>query len=144
MKCAENSYAQNACSNPIAKRRLAASLVELYKSKGTAVGIKNVIRFFLGVEIVILSFASDTLVLGESELGVDWILGPSHRFARYAFNVRVDQALTDDQRRQIRMIVEYMKPAHTHFVDLIEPSPPTIYDHWELGVSELGSTTMLH
>ena len=80
----------------------------------------------------------DTLVLGESELGVDWILGPSSRFALYAFNVRVDQALTDEQHRQLRAIVEYLKPAHTHFVDLLEPAPPSTYDHWELGESELG------
>jgi hypothetical protein len=119
MKCAENSYAQNACINPVAKRRLAASLVELYKSKGTAVGIKNVIRFFLGVEIEVVPFAMDTLILGVSLLGVDWVLGSSDRFARYAFNLRVDQVLTEEQRRQIRVIVEYMKPAHTHFIDLI-------------------------
>jgi hypothetical protein len=37
-----------------------------------------------------------------------------------------------------------MKPAHTHFVDLLEPTPPQTYDHWELGISELGETTSLH
>ena len=29
--------------------------------------------------------------------------------------------LTDVQRHQLRNIVDYLKPAHTHFVDLIEP-----------------------
>ena len=129
----------------LGKRRLASVLVEMYRQKGTAVGIENAIRFFLGIDITaITAFAGTTLVLGESELGVDWELGPSSRFARYAFNVEVDVPLSDTERRQIRTIVDYLKPAHTHFVDLIEPGLPPTFDHWELGVSELGWTADLH
>ena len=128
----------------LSRRRLASVLVEIYRQKGTAPGIRNAVRFFLGLEITILAFTADTLVLGESELGIDWILGPSDRFARYAFNVLVAVPLSDPQRRHLRAIVEYMKPAHTHFVDLLEPTPPQAYDHWELGISELGWSTDLH
>ena len=129
----------------LGKRRLASVLVEMYRQKGTAAGIENAVRFFLGIDIAtITSFTGTTLVLGESELGVDWELGPSERFARYAFNVEVDVPLAPTERRQIRAIVDYMKPAHTHFVDLIEPMPPPVFDHWELGISELGDTTDLH
>ena len=56
----------------------------------------------------------------------------------------MDVPLTDTQRSQIRAIVDYLKPAHTHFVELIEPGPPPSYDHWELGISELGVTSLLH
>jgi hypothetical protein len=52
--------------------------------------------------------------------------------------------LTDQERRQLRAIVDDLKPAHTHFVDLIEPLPPIVPDHWELGLSDLGETTDLH
>jgi phage tail-like protein len=128
----------------LGKRRLAAVLVEIYRQKGTAPGIRNAIRFFLGLEITILPFAADTMVLGISELGVDWILGPSDRFARYAFSIQVSVPLADTQRHRIRSIVTLSKPAHTHFVDLIEPSIPVTFDHWELGVSELGLSTILH
>jgi phage tail-like protein len=129
----------------LAKRRLAAVLVEMYRQKGTAVGIRNAVRFFLGVDIeAITALAATALVLGESELGVDWELGPSERFARYAFDVKVGRVLAESERRQLRAIVEYLKPAHTHFVNLVEPLPPPTYDHWELGVSELGDTTLLH
>ena len=129
----------------LGKRRLASVLVEMYRQKGTAVGIENAIRFFLGIDVAAITpFAGTTLVLGESELGVDWELGPSNRFARYAFNVEVEVPLTDTERRQIRAIVDYLKPAHTHFVDLIEPGLPPVFDHWELGISELGWTTELH
>jgi hypothetical protein len=56
----------------------------------------------------------------------------------------VSVPLTETERRQIRAIVDYLKPAHTHFVELIEPLPPPVYHHWELGISELGETTDLH
>lgn len=129
----------------LGKRRLASVLVEMYRQKGTARGIINAVRFFLGVEIqAVTAYVGEALVLGESELGVDWILGPSSRFALYAFDVIVDVPLTDAQRSQLRAIVEYLKPAHTHFVNLIEPAPPAFIDHWELGVSEIGVTTDLH
>ena len=127
------------------KRRLASVLVEMYRQKGTAIGIENAIRFFLGIDITAITpFNGTTLVLGESELGVDWELGPSDQFARYAFDVEVDIPLSTTERSQIRAIVDYLKPAHTHFVDLVEPSPPAFIDHWELGSSELGVTTELH
>ena len=129
----------------LGKRRLASVLVEMYRQKGTAVGIENAIRFFLGIDITaITAFTGTTLVLGESELGVDWELGPSDLFARYAFDVEVDVPLSDTERRQIRAIVDYLKPAHTHFVELIEPGVPLSYDHWELGISELGVESELH
>ncbi|GAB4212498.1 MAG: hypothetical protein OHK0013_35340 [Sandaracinaceae bacterium] len=129
----------------LGKRRLASVLVEMYRQKGTARGIINAVRFFLGVEIeAVTAYAGEALVLGESELGVDWVLGPSSRFARYAFDVIVGVPLTDAQRKQLRAIVEYLKPAHTHFVTLVEPAPPAFIDHWELGVSEVGVTTDLH
>jgi phage tail-like protein len=129
----------------LARRRLAAILVEMYSQKGTAKGIKNAVRFFLGIEIsAIALFNGDTLVLGESELGVDWILGPSDRFARYAFDIKVSRVLTATERKQLRTIVEYLKPAHTHFVDLLEPVTVVVSEYWEIGVSELGVTTLLH
>ncbi len=129
----------------LSKRRLATVLVEMYRQKGTAVGIRNAVRFFLGIEIeAITGLASTALVLGESELGVDWELGPSDRFARYAFDVKVGRVLTPTERKHLRAIVNYMKPAHTHFVNLIEPLPPIVPDHWELGASEVGETTFLH
>jgi hypothetical protein len=56
----------------------------------------------------------------------------------------VGRVLADQERRQLRVIVEYLKPAHTHFVDLVEPLPIVEPDHWELGLSELGVTTVLH
>jgi len=58
--------------------------------------------------------------------------------------VEVDVPLSDTERCQIRAIVDYLKPAHTHFVALIEPRVPPTFDHWDLGISELGVETELH
>ena len=120
-------------------------LVSLYREKGTAQGIRDAIRFFLGIEVdSIDSFHGTTLILGESALGVDWELGPDKRFDLYAFDVTVGRALSDTERRRIRFLVDYLKPAHTHFIDLIEPVPPEVIDHLELGLSELGVNWRLH
>jgi phage tail-like protein len=127
------------------KRRLLSVLVEIYKQKGTAAGIRNAVRFFLGVDVASVdAFHGTTLVLGESRLGVDWVLGPSDSFARYAFDITVSRRLTDTERQQIRQIVDLIRPAHTHFVDILEPGAPTFIDHWELGLSKLGENTDLH
>ncbi len=129
----------------LGKRRLASVLVEMYRQKGTAVGVKNAVRFFLAVDIdAITPLAAAALVLGESELDLDWELGPSDRFARYAFDLKVGRVLSAKERRQLRAIVDYLKPAHTHFVNLVEPVPPPSFDDWELGESLVGVSTDLH
>jgi phage tail-like protein len=126
------------------KRRLLNVLVAIYREKGTAVGIKNAIRFFLGLEVDIITYTGEGLVLGESLLGEDWVLGPSGAFSAYAFEVVVPRALSVEERRRLRTIVEYMRPAHTHLARLVEPVIPEVIDHLELGLSELGETWVLH
>jgi phage tail-like protein len=127
------------------KRRLASMLVSIYQQKGTAPGIKNAARFFLGLDdLEITPLTSTTLILGESILGEDWELGPSNRFARYAFEVVVGRVLTDDETAALTAIVRYAKPAHTHLVAIRTPGPPPFVDDWEIGMSELGVTTLLH
>jgi phage tail-like protein len=126
------------------KRRLVNLLVAIYREKGTAAGIANAIRFFLGLEILITTFSGEGLILGESLLGVDWVLGPSLRFSAYAFEVVVPRVLEAEERRRLRQIVEYMKPVHTHFARLVEPSVPEVVEHLELGLSELAENWILH
>src|SRR5690606_30992264 len=47
------------------KRRLIAVLVQIYRQKGTAAGIRNAIRFFLGVDVTAVSaYLGNTLILG--------------------------------------------------------------------------------
>jgi len=124
------------------KRRLAGSLVQMYRLKGTAIGIERALRFFLGIEARVVAYNAETLILGESLLGVDWVLGPSTRWALYAFDVEVNRVLTDDERRHARAVVNLMRPAHTHFVSIVEPLASAPDDRWVLGVSELGTVLL--
>jgi len=40
--------------------------------------------------------------------------------------------------------LDYPKPAHTHFVELVEPLPVVVPDQWELALGDLGETADLH
>ncbi len=71
-------------------------------------------------------------------LGESWVLGPSDRFSRYAFNIAVPRRLSDGERAQLRAILDLMRPAHTHFVELIEPVAPAVDEGWVIGVGVLG------
>lgn len=126
------------------KRRLLNVLVAMYREKGTAVGIINAIRFFLGLEVQITAYAGEALTLGESLLGEDWVLGPSNRFGALAFDVVCPRILGTEERTRLRQIVDYLKPAQTHFARLVEPVPPATVDDVELGQSELGESWILH
>ncbi len=120
------------------KRRLLRVLVDIYRQKGTNVGIVNAVRFFLGIEVVVVEWLAEGLSLGESELGIDWILAPGTSRDRYSYEIVSPVLLTDTQRDQITQIAEYMHPAHTHLRQIVEPPPVEVIDHLELGLSELG------
>jgi phage tail-like protein len=127
----------------LAKRRLAGALVAMYREKGTALGIQHALRFLLGIDALVLPLAADTVALGDAELGVNWILGPSTSWARYAFDLAVSRVLTPDERAQVRTVVDYLKLAHTHFVQILEPGPPPTDDAWVISVGELGLASAL-
>jgi phage tail-like protein len=130
--------------NDVDKRRLAAVLIELYRLKGTEKGLRNAVRFFLGIELgAITTYSGSPLILGESLLGVDWELGPSNRFALYAFEVHVPVVLTEEQRLRLRGLVLWSKPAHTHLAGIVEPDVIVVLDEWVLGDSDLGVNTVL-
>ncbi len=128
------------------KRRLAQTLVDIYRLKGTGIGIISVIRFFMGLEVTIDAFnlSTGSWILGDSELGFDTVLATDDEGLLYSFQVTVVEVLTTAQRKSLVDIVDYMKPAHTHFVRLIEPTVPEVLDHLELGLSELGENWQLH
>ncbi len=126
------------------KRKLIRILVAIYQQKGTAIGIINVVRFFIGIEIEVLAYSEEGWDLGIDELGGPGvgeegtaILGPGLQFNLYSFEIVSPVALTTTQRDQITDIVELMKPAHTHFIRFVEPVIPIVIDHLELGLSEL-------
>lgn len=127
------------------KRRLLSVLVAAYKQKGTAIGIVNLVRLFLGIEVGVIPFNGGGFgwELGEDELG-DAELGSDIQANLYSFEIVATQDLTEEQVEVIRTIAEYMKPAHTHLVAITEPAASLVIDHVELGLSELGDEFILH
>jgi phage tail-like protein len=129
------------------KRRLLAVLVSIYQLKGTAPGVVHAVRFLLGLEVEVLPVEQGSgWILGVGQLSHTAILGPSTLYQRYSFNVQVEEALTPTQRRRIVEIVEFMKPAHTHLLYILEPGSEDdgVIDHVALGYSLLGSNWFLH
>lgn len=59
----------------------------------------------------------------------------------YSFRINTSVILTDTERERITEIAEYMKPAHTHLIDVVDGTPAVPTDHMELGVSELGGSS---
>lgn len=125
------------------KRRLAAALFMMYRLKGTAVGIELALRFFVAASVRVVPRMARGARLGRSRLGRDFRLGSSSRAWRYSFDLEVDRLLTDEERRQVRWLAEYAKPAHTHLIDIREPLPPPVPAVWRLGRSRLARTTRL-
>jgi phage tail-like protein len=115
------------------KRKLARSLVRLYKEKGTCVGLVNAIQFFAGVTVLGCSGAWDdnwqlaggaypSPVNGD-ELGVGTYLGPGTLFDVWGFWVyhATPGSLTADEIEKIGALAEYMKPAHCHYLGIKAP-----------------------
>jgi len=128
----------------IDKRRLLNVLVAMYREKGTTVGIINAIRFFVGVEVQVIAYTAEAMLLDEALLGESWVLGPSTLAEALTFEVSSPRVLTAEERRRLRQIVRYMMPVQTHFARLVEPLPPEAVEHVELGLSNLGETWNLH
>jgi len=137
------------------KRVLALLLLQFYQLQGTAEGIEAVVRFVFDLDpVTVIPFWPTTMILGQvggdagegdgSELGEDWVLGPSGAWALYSFNLEVPRQLTVDEKRQIRQVVNWMKQEREHFMDFVEPEVPEDVDHWELGLSDLDVNTDLH
>lgn len=128
------------------KRRLIRILLDIYRAKGTAVGIVNAVRFFLGVEVEVepLNDPLGQWQLGEDELGIDTYLAPSDLYLIYSFRIVAPYVLTAEQRVRVREIAQYMRPAHEHLVEIQEPVEVIDPDHWALGLSLLGDETDLH
>lgn len=109
------------------KRRLARSLIPMYRKKGTAEGIELAILFFTQVAANVVDFASggaDEWVLGESELGLETFLSPGlTSLDLFTFLVEFDDCLTATQLEQVEQIIEFMKPgwcAHV-IIDCLNP-----------------------
>lgn len=71
------------------------------------------------------------------------ILGPGTSYALYCFDIETDGVLPSEVAALVRKIGEYMKPAHTHLIN-IRPAPTVEpVEGWVLGLTPLGDGTIL-
>jgi phage tail-like protein len=130
------------------KRQLLRILVDLYKLKGTATGIEAALKFFFNFSTVSFQYywGSGWLlsIPSHTELGLTTVLNSSLLRDRYSFSVIVDRVLTSDEKELVERVINTMKTAHTHLIDIIEPTSPFVPDDWQLPWSELGISTILH
>jgi phage tail-like protein len=127
------------------KRRLIRAVVSLYKQKGTGDGIAAAVLLFLGVDVTVSTPALDGVwVLGQAYLGLSTKLGTGEQALLYSFYITSTVDLTDAERYWITAFAEYAKPAHCHFLGILEPSSPADVQHWQLNLSALGVQTFLH
>lgn len=129
----------------IEKRRLVRSLVAMYQKKGTADGIKDIVRFFFGIEVeVVVPWNDGIWILDVSELDVDTDLGTDDQALRYSFSVTCQEFLSDEQIAVITEIALYVKAAHEHLIGVFGLTEPPVIEHWQLNLSLLEVETILH
>jgi len=127
------------------KRKLLAVLVDIYRQKGTDAGIINAVRLLMGLEITITSPWRTGWHVGIHNLGVTTTLASGTRRDWYSYFIHAPVYLTVEQRKRITQIARYMQRAPCHLRAILEPSaPPSVPDHWQLGLSRLGVNTVVH
>lgn len=130
------------------KRRLVPVLVSIYQQMGSNKGIENAIRFLLGIEVTVCPLVRrDSWILGRSLLGFDTYLGPEDGSPYfYTFKLVTDETLTELQKKQIRCIVDIMKPIHEHLysLDFEEPQIESLWILEDETFGVLGETTLLN
>jgi phage tail-like protein len=71
------------------------------------------------------------------------ILAPSESYTLYSFDIETNGLLESDVIAIIRRIANYMKPAHTHLIN-VRPAPGLPWpEGWLIGIDELDISTML-
>jgi phage tail-like protein len=108
------------------KRKVLANLVQTYKVSGAEKAIEDAILQIVGIpmDVVPLNRQTSTWILGDSELGIDTILGTSDLKLRYSFEIISPVVLSGNQRSIVAQIANTWRTAHTHFIRLIEPGSP--------------------
>ncbi|MEN6368603.1 MAG: hypothetical protein ABFD77_02770, partial [Thermotogota bacterium] len=109
--------------------------VSVYSNKA---GVEATIQVVGGSANAVLGF--DTDEVGSTGGAV---LAPDDSYTLYSFDIETENVLTSAQEVIVRKVAEYMKPAHTHLIDIRTASPLPWPESWVLGISELEESTEL-
>lgn len=61
----------------------------------------------------------------------------------YHFFIQSPVDLTENEEMIVRMVADFVKPAHTHYT-IIQPTDLGFINHWEVGISQVGENTWIH
>jgi len=114
------------------KRKLATLLVDMYRQKGTCQGLINAVRVFTGLTMVgcrapwddvwELAGGAYPAPVGGDELGIGTFLGPTGASLwKFWLLHAAPGAITAAQLARIAIVVEYMKPASSHYLGVEAP-----------------------
>jgi len=109
--------------------------VAIYSLK---VGVEASIEVTGGSANSILDF--DTQAFGSTGGAV---LAPDDSYTLYSFDIETENVLSSEQEEIVRCVAEYMKPAHTHLINVRQALPLPWPDGWMMGVDELDVSTEL-
>jgi phage tail-like protein len=71
------------------------------------------------------------------------ILAPDDSYTKYSFDIVTSEVLDLETESLVRQIAEYMKPAHTHLINIRTAPDLQLPDNWEIGVGKLDESTSL-
>ena len=109
--------------------------ISIYSSKA---GVEASVEITGGSVNDVLEF--DTQYIGSTGGAV---LAPDDQYTLYSFDIETENVLTSEQTSIVRRVAEYMKPAHTHLIDIRTALPLPWPEGWVLGVDALDETTEL-
>lgn len=125
------------------KRNLLGLIAVIYRSKGTLLGITNLIRLLLGLEVTAAIQSADVMdawQIGVDEMGVGTIIGIEDPASFLVITSAND--LTEEQVRNIFMLANYMRVAGTEvLLDYPNMVPPDD-EFWMIGVHGFGTRSI--
>ena len=126
---------------PAQKRDFLAKIVPLYRRRGTADNLAELLKIYTGLIPVITGVDDTELQVGvHSTIGVDTQIGggPPHQFRVTVTLPEADPQTLQRQRQIASALIELQKPAHTAYELVV------VHDTMQIGVrSTIGVDTLL-
>jgi phage tail-like protein len=121
------------------QREFIARAISLYRLRGTKQGLIEVLRIYTRMGVSIDELNTGFQVGVSSQLGVNTLLdgGAPHFFKVILQLPDVNLALIREQRRIATAIIDAEKPAHTHYVLVLETPVFQLGVHSSVGVDTL-------
>lgn len=127
------------------RKRLATLILPyLNKQMGTGPAIVDGVRLFMGIEVQVSVYAWGIAAIGEAIMDETFILGSSDIGDRLTLRIHVPVRLTDEQRADMRFIIDRAKAERELYIFVEPPPPPYEPNHWEMDYSLMDVETILH